>query len=337
MITGQRWPSCSSPDERPLGRAPLTPPRLPDDPCVAQAVEEVPALFARSGNPLPHDGGHLGDAETLEQRAYEQLRGLILRLGLTDGAGELGAHEAQPTGSVGEPGASEKADQLGEEANAEIAETVRVLGPPELTRPDHEVGLVFLQDAQHGWQVGRVPLPVAVERGDVVGTSLAGDAVPGPQRHTVAAVGGERADERAVPLGDLGGAVRAAVVDHQARHAHASYLIRDLIEHLADVGGLVVGGDDDNQWLQLDVRIRADECFPRGAGDLHRIRRLLQGVVDLAGSVKSLWHRQFVPREAIRLLTDPTLPRGRTSWIIEIRSVAGRNAPPGGGCLRSCR
>jgi hypothetical protein len=146
-------------------------------------------------------------------------------------------------------------------------------------------GAVLLQDAHHGRQVGRIPLPVTVERGDVAGTRLAGDAVPEPQRHTVTAVGGQRADQRAVPLSDLGGAVRAAVVDHQARHAHGRYLIRDLVEDLADVAGLVIGGDDDHQRLQLDVRVTAGECLLRGTGDLRRIRRLLQGVVDPAGRV----------------------------------------------------
>src|SRR5262249_57667324 len=138
----------------------------------------------------------------------------------------------------------------------------------------------------------RIPLPVAVERGDVAGTRLTGDPVPEPQRHTVTAVGGQRADERSVPLRDLGGVVGAAVVDHQARHADGRYLVRDLVEHRADVPALVVSGDDDDQRLQLDVRVTASKRIPCGAGDLGRVRRLPQRAIDLAGSVWARWHRR---------------------------------------------
>ena len=108
-----------------------------------------------------------------------------------------------------------RADDLGEELDAEVAERVGVLGLAELAGADDEVRLAALHDRDHGGQVGRVPLAVAVQGGDVLGAALARDPVAEPERDTVTAVRGERADQRAVALGDLGGRVGAAVVDHQ--------------------------------------------------------------------------------------------------------------------------
>ena len=94
-------------------------------------------------------------------------------------------------------------------------------------------------------QVGRVPLAVAVQGADVLGAALPGDPVAEPERDAVAAVSRQGADQRAVPLRDLGGVVGAAVVDDQQRDRHVGDLLRHLVQDGADVVRLVVGGDHD--------------------------------------------------------------------------------------------
>ena len=68
--------------------------------------------------------------------------------------------------------------------------------------------------------------------------------VAGAQRRAAAAVDHVAGDDRAVGAGDLLGAVARAVVDDERRRANAADLGRDPVEHLADVVGLVVGGDE---------------------------------------------------------------------------------------------
>ena len=146
---------------------------------------------------------------------------------------------------------------LAKNLTPEIAERVGVLSLAELAGAEDEVRLAALHDRDHRGQVGRVPLAVAVEGGDVLRAALAGDPVAEPERDAVAAVGRQRADQRAVPLGDLRRGVGTAVVDHEQRHRHVGDLLRNFVQDGADVVGLVVSGDDDDQRLKLEVRVCA--------------------------------------------------------------------------------
>jgi hypothetical protein len=83
--------------------APLAQVGLADDPGVAQAIGQVAALLALPGQPLPHHRRHLGHPVALQQGADQQLGGLVLRLRLGYGAGQLGSHQPKAAGSVGEP------------------------------------------------------------------------------------------------------------------------------------------------------------------------------------------------------------------------------------------
>ncbi len=88
-------------------------------------------------------------------------------------------------------------------------------------------------------------LAVGVEGDDDLGARVDHQPVAGAQRRAAAAVDHVAGDHGAVLGGHVAGAVARAVVDDQHRGLHPADLGRHQVQHVADVLGLVVGGDED--------------------------------------------------------------------------------------------
>ena len=115
---------------------------------------------------------------------------------LAHSRGDVGPHRPVAARGVGDVRAGQQPRQRREHVHASLAKSVLGLRPPENPRPDDEVGLVAASGSSTLGQLGRVPLPVGVERDDEAGAVLAGELVANPQRHAVAAVALEPGDVR---------------------------------------------------------------------------------------------------------------------------------------------
>src|SRR3712207_3341482 len=107
-----------------LARPALAPPGPDDHAGVARAVEQVVPLLALAGGTAAHHDRALRDAVALEDRADEELRGLVLHLLLAHGRGELRAHRAIAARRVRDVRAGEHAHERGEDVHTGLAEAV---------------------------------------------------------------------------------------------------------------------------------------------------------------------------------------------------------------------
>ena len=155
----------------------------------------------------------------------------------------------------------------GEEDDASLPVPVRGLVDPEPAGGDDEVGRVVDERAEHRLDLGRVVLPVGVERDDVAGAGADAEVVADPQRDAVAEVDGE--DERhrtALDRHPVGGVV-PAVDDDDWRHREPARLGRDPFEHVAEVVLLLVGADEGDDRCQREVRVASVEVFSSKVDD----------------------------------------------------------------------
>ncbi len=163
------------------------------------------------------------------------------------------------------------------------------------TMPSSRAKMVAVGVAEHAGAVGDVDfavedgldqalhlrrqvLAVGVERDHDLGPGVDHQPVAGAQRRTAAAVDHVAGDDRAVLGGDVAGAVARAVVDDEHLGPHAADLGRHPLEHVADVLGLVIGGDDDRDLAAEALgQLRLAELLP---GEALEHGRELAGVAS---------------------------------------------------------
>ena len=109
-----------------------------------------------------HDDRSLGDPISLEYRADQKLRALILSLLQAYGHAHLGCHRSQPARRVGDADAGEQAHQHREDPDARLPDAVAALGLAEHARAEHEVRFAVDHWPEHTRDVGRIPLTVRV-------------------------------------------------------------------------------------------------------------------------------------------------------------------------------
>src|SRR5262249_51530696 len=156
-----------------------------------------------------------------------------------------------------------------------------------------------------------------VEGSDVTRTGPPGDPVPEPQGHPVTPVNGQCAHAHAMFPCDLGGPVGAAVVDDQRGELHTRDLIRNFVENGTKVACFVVCGYDNDQWLQLQARVRSGESLLGSVGNPGRVGSLSQPVIGLADGMRSRGHWQWCPSSSVM---------SACSWAMS----ADRRYAPGG-------
>ena len=111
-----------------------------------------------------------------------------------------------------------------EEHHARLAEPVGGGVNAKPTRRQDEVGLVIDQRLEHHRYLGRIVLPIGIERDHIVGPELDAEPIADPQRHAVAEVRREHEGECAVLERDLCSSVCATVHDDQRDHRQPTRL-----------------------------------------------------------------------------------------------------------------
>ena len=124
-----------------------------------------------------------------------------------------------------------------------------MLPPSALRVPTTTSSESAAEEGEHGGEGGLVVLEVGVHDGDVVGGG-GEHALDAGRRQAAAADAMEEADAGAfagVGADDLGGAVGGVVVDEDGLPAEAGQDDVEAGDDFADVGALVVGGQDDGK------------------------------------------------------------------------------------------
>jgi hypothetical protein len=133
---------------------------------------------------------------------------------------------------------------------------------PEAARGDDEVGRVVEQGLDHGAQLGRVVLAVGVQGDHVPGAEVGGQLVADAEGGTVAQVDRQHAGEHPGLEGHTGRVVGPPVHHHQSRHLEVADQRGHGLQHVADVGFLLVGGDDRHHRPEAEVGVALLEVGP---------------------------------------------------------------------------
>ena len=174
-------------------------------------------------------------------------------------------------------------------------------------------------------------LAVGVEGDDDLGAGFDHQPVAGAQRRAAAAVGDVAGDRGAVLGGDVAGAVAGAVVDDQDLGRDAADLGRHLVEHVADVLGLVVGGDEDRDLAAEALRqARLAELLP--GQPLERRRELARVARGLTESARRISRKRMKIAKTARPRMRPPLPFSKekaesSSSVISVPETSARPSP----------
>ena len=206
---------------------------------------------------------HLLGGHAALDRLDHELGGVELLLAQDELRQHAGSHRAVAVRAVADLGPRDERDEAVEEDDAELAGEGVAVGLAEHARAVGDVDLAVEHRLDQALHLRRQVLAVGVERHHDLGAGFDHQPVAGAQRRAAAAVDHVAGDDRAVLGGDVAGPVARAVVDDQHRGLDAADLARHQVEHLADVLGLVVGGDEDRDPAAEALRqLRLAELLP---------------------------------------------------------------------------